>query len=89
MTVLSYDGIQCQHDTALTAFASSHQNKATRLSARIPMETTAFMAVIEKLPMNGVEWDKHHNDDIIHRIEDKSRGKLNEMCTDKKFLTFS
>ncbi len=79
MAVLPYDGIQRQHDTALTAFASPHQNKATRLSACVPMETTAFTAVIQKLPMNSEEWFEHYKDDILDRIEDKTRGKLNEI----------
>ncbi len=79
MAVLPYDGIQRQHDTSLTAFASPHQNKATCFSACVPMETTAFTAVIQKLPMNRVEWWEHYNDDMLHRREDKTRGKLNEI----------
>ncbi len=74
MVVLAYDGIQRQHDTALTAFASPHQNKATQLSACVPMETTAFTAAIQKRPMNREEWVEHYKDDISHRIDDKTRG---------------
>ncbi len=79
MAVLPHDGIQRHHDTALTAFASSHQNKATRLSAHVPMETTVSTAGIQKLPMNREEWGEHYDDDLLYRMDYKTRGKLNEI----------
>ncbi|PBK58970.1 hypothetical protein ARMSODRAFT_1032970 [Armillaria solidipes] len=53
------------------------------------METTAFTAEIQKLPMNGEEWFKHYKDDILYRIEDKSRDRHYESLCEVTISAFT